>query len=140
MLEQILNHLHNYFIVKDGVHTGEFEIVNGSINLDFLQTGQYFRISGSVFNDGVYQYPVSGLQDESFSGSVWAMAVPPAVISLSTEIGEWVGKYGDSADSPYTSESFGGYSYSKGAGGADGSGHTTWQSVFATRLNHWRKV
>ena len=140
MLEQILDYIHNYFEVE--IIEGDYVISGGGITLDFLQDGQYFRIFGSVFNDGVHQYPANDLTDESFTGVIWAMAVPPAVIALSNEIADWVDKYGAVIDSPYQSESFGGYSYSKLAS-ASGSGSalaTGWRSAFASRLNHWRKI
>lgn len=136
MLEQILDHLHNYFIVKGGVHTGTFTVADGSIDLDFLQPGQYFKIVGSVFNDGVHQYPDTDLINETFSGEVWAMAVPPAVIALAAEIGEWVGNHPNDG---YLSESFGGYSYSLGTN-SRGSAPAGWEDVFRGRLNVWRKV
>jgi glycosyltransferase involved in cell wall biosynthesis len=52
-----------------------------------------------------------------------------------------VDEYADKLNSPYSSESFGGYSYSK-ASGTDNHGNdvTSWQSKFASRLNHWRKI
>ena len=37
MLEQVLRHLNNYFVVKDGVHADEYEISSGALDLDFLQ-------------------------------------------------------------------------------------------------------
>lgn len=143
MLEQILDHIHNYF-VKD-VYKGEYEIVSNTINLPFLIDGQYFKIVGSVLNDGLYQYPSSDLQDETFKGEIWALAIPPAIIKLADEVETWVNKYGECAASPYQSESFGGYSYSKksfgnASGNANGSDTSTWQSVFKSRLNHWRKI
>lgn len=140
MLEQILMEIKNFFIRE--VYVGNFSIESGSISVDFLQNGQYFKIHGSVFNDGVYQYPVDSLTDEEFTGEVWAMAVPPAVIALSEEISDWNTKNADALNSPYLSESFGGYSYSKasstGSGGS--SVPATWKEAFATRLNAWRKV
>ena len=135
MLTELCKELKNWFETTKVF--GSFEIENGTIDLsDFVQDGQHFRIVGSVFNDGVYQYPASGLMDETFEGAVWPMAVPPSVITLASEIGEWVGKYGAVVDNPYTSESFGGYSYSKNAGEDSAS----WQSVFAKQLNRWRKI
>ena len=87
MLTELCAELRNYSEVPNGRHFGKFEISGGRIApLDFLQDGQYFRIIGSVFNDGVHQYPVPDLTDEVFNGAVWAMAVPPAVIDLSAEI------------------------------------------------------
>ena len=140
MLEQILDHIHNYFIKE--VYKGEFEIVSNSITLPFLQNGQYFYISGSVFNDGVHQYPDSTLINEKFVGEISAMAVPPALISLSNEISDWVVKYGDVINNPFSSERFGGSSYTKVQGQSDSSNNvsSSWQSAFKSRLNRWRKI
>lgn len=141
MLEQIMDFIHNYFIKER--FSGTFKIVNGSLDVTFLQNNQYFKIIGSVFNDGVHQFPSGDLTDEVFAGQVWAMAVPPQLIALSAEIEEWMRKYGETMLSPYASESFGGYSYTK-ASGANANGTlspgATWQSVFGSRLNHWRKI
>lgn len=136
MLEQILSYINNYFEVN--IVKGDYTIEDGSLTLDFLQNGQYFRICGSVFNDGVYQYPASDLTDEKFEGEVWAMAVPPAVIALTNDIQAWENKYVDVVSGPYQSESFGGYSYSKGS---NSSGNPIgWRDVFHSRLNRWRKI
>ena len=138
MLTEICAELRNYFEVPNGRHFGTFEISGGSIApLDFLHEGQYFRIIGSVFNDGVHQYPATSLTDEVFEGAVWAMAVPPTLIALSDEIEEY-NKSDAGKASPYTSESFGGYSYTKAT---DASGAPiSWQKAFASRLNKWRKL
>ena len=58
--------------------------------------------------------------DERFEGAVWALAVPPAVIALAGEITEWQEKNGEAVLSPYTSESFGGYSYTRATDAATG--------------------
>lgn len=138
MLTELCAELRNYFEVPNGRHFGKFEISGGSIApLDFLQEGQYFRIVGSVFNDGVYQYPTASLTDEVFEGAVWAMWVPPAVIALAAEIEEY-NKSDAGKASPYTSESFGGYSYTKAT---DATGAPIgWQKAFASRLRKWRKL
>ena len=119
MLTEICAEIRNYFEVPNGRHFGTFTISGGSIApLDFLQEGQYFRIIGSVFNDGVHKYGEANLTDEKFDGAVWAMAVPPAVVDLS----EKIKAYNDSdagKASPYTSESFGGYSYTKATNDRD---------------------
>lgn len=136
MLDEICSHIRNYFI--EAVHSGKYEIKNGSIvPLDFLKDGQYFRIVGSTFNDGVYQYPATELTDEVFSGSVWAMAVPPTFIALADEIKAF-NESDEAKPTAYTSESFGGYAYTK-ATDANGVG-AGWETVFAKRLNKWRKA
>lgn len=139
MLEQVLRHLKNWFTVPGGIHTGTMSIAAGGIDLPFLQDGQYFRIIGSVFNDGLHQYPASNLTDETFDGSVWALAVPQAVLDLAAEIDVWGRKNGETAMGPYQSESFGGYTYTKATDGRTGGG-ITWESAFRSRLNQWRKI
>lgn len=138
MLEQVLRHLNNWFLVE--IHEGTFTVENGSITLPFLLTNQYFRICGSVFNDGLHQYPAADLTDEMFTGSVWALAVPKAVIDLSVEIEAWQEKNGEAVASPYQSESFGGYSYTKRSAGNDSGALNGWQDAFRGRLNDWRKL
>ena len=138
ILTEICAELRNWFVVPDGVHIQTYTISGGSIApLDFLQEGQYFRIIGSVFNDGVHQDPASDLTDEVFHGAVWAMAVPPTLIALSAEIEE----YNKSAGKPsvYTSESYpNGYSYTRAT---DANGvPLSWQKAFASRLSKWRKL
>jgi hypothetical protein len=104
-----------------------------------LLPGQYIRIVGSVLNDGVYEYSDSmELVDETFTGAVWSMAVPADLITLAAEIELWKQKNQRAIDSPYTSESYGGYSYTKAAG-ADGATYD-WKTHFAARPNRWRKI
>ena len=139
MLTELCGVLRNWF-ETDRI-SGTYTVENGSITLPFLQNGQFFRVVGSVFNDGVHQYPDYAMADETFDGSIWPMSVPPALLCLGEEIKAWQEKNGDIAVSPYTSESFGGYSYSKTmSGSATGAGTVTWQSVFKSRLNQWRKI
>lgn len=138
MLEQVLQHLNNWFLVE--IHEGTFAVENGSIALPFLLTNQYFRIVGSVFNDGLHQYPATDLTDETFTGMVWALAVPKAVVVLAEDIAAWEEKNGEAAASPYQSESFGGYSYTKRSAGNDSGTLNGWQDAFRGRLNDWRKL
>ena len=139
MLEQVLMHLKNWFLVPGGIHEGTYTIEDGGITLPFLANGQYFRICGSVFNDGLHKYPASDLKAETFEGNVWALAIPQAVIDLAAEIEAWETKNGDASVSPYQSESFGGYSYSKATDSVSG-GAATWQSAFRSSLNKYRKL
>lgn len=139
MLEEVLRHLNNWFLVPDGIHLDTYTIEDGGITLPFLQEGQYFRVVGSVFGDGVYQYPASGLKDETFDGAIWSLSVPQAVVNLAEEIEAWQAKNGEAAAGPYQSESFGGYTYSKAVDAATG-GAVSWQAVFRSRLNDWRKL
>lgn len=147
MLTELCQELRNWF--ERDKYIGSFEIENGQIVAPdgSLQSGQYFRIIGSVFNDGVHKYEPDSegaeqLVDEAFEGAIWTMAVPPAVITLSEQISEWISKYEEVVSSPYSSESFGGYSYSRasGQGNAKSNGNPTWQGQFASELDKWRKI
>ena len=135
-LTNLCAELRNYFETKK--RFGTFTISGGSISpSDFLQDGQYFRIVGSVFNDGVHRHPAHDLTDETFDGAVWAMAVPPAVVELLQKIQEFEAATAN-APTAYTSESFGGYSYTKAT---DENGLPVgWRSVFRSELNKWRKL
>ena len=144
MLTELCQELHNWFDRER--RFGTFKIEGGNITADFLREGQYFRVIGSIFSDGVHQYPASDLKDEVLEGSVWSLAIPGAVIKLATEIAAWRDR-NESANSanmsPFQSESFGGYSYSKSGGGGSGgaySGPMSWEAAFARRLNMWRKI
>ena len=139
MLTEICAEVRNYFCQDSDKHFGEYTISGGNIApLGFLKEGQYFRIIGSTFNDGVHQYPADNLIDEIFDGAVWAMAVPPSFITLAAEIKE----YNDSdmaKPSPFMSESFGGYTYQRFTNGNGGAGNS-WQRIFAEKLKPWRKI
>jgi len=152
MLSEVCHELRNWFDISRLF--GKFEVKNGVVTsyLDSsaitIADGQYFRIVGSVFNDGVWEYSssegIGDLVDEVFDGAVWLLAIPREVIALSERIDEWKNKYagvGSAGMSPFQSESFGGYSYSKQSAGGDGTAKSfSWQNAFANDLNQWRKI
>lgn len=102
------------------IHSGAYEIREGSISpLDFLIKGQYFRIVGSVLNDGVYCNTPEGLAeltDETFDGEIWEMVVPKDFIKLAQEEAETKADVLEiaSRQGAYISESFNNYSRSIG--------------------------
>ena len=53
-IEALCGETHNYHELDRVV--GDYAIENGNISLPFLVNGQFFRIQGSKFNDGVYIY------------------------------------------------------------------------------------
>ena len=151
MLSEVCHELKNWFDVSQ--LRGKFEVKNGIVTIYQdssipIANGQYFRIVGSIFNDGVWKYDEAqaetSLVDEIFDGAVWLLAIPKEVIALSDDIDAWKNKYLTTqsvAMSPFNSESFGGYSYSKSSGGdSAGGGGVSWQSTFAKQLNRWRKI
>lgn len=140
MLSELCAATRNYFVRSDkNKHYGTFTINRGTFSppLDFLQNGQYYAVFGSVFNDGVHQYGSGVLKDETFEGAIWAMAIPRAFLDLAERIRQY--RCNDiSKESPYMSESFGGYSYTRltdGNGGVLG-----WKDIFAKDLSAWRKI
>jgi len=149
MLTEICDYVHNYFTLIN--HDGRFEISGGTIPVS-MHDGQRFRIRGSALNDGIYTFHAAGIRndddsedtplaDETFVGSIDEMGVPTNFLKLAQEIASWVTANSAVLNSPYTSESFGGYSYSKATGsGANAGGVLGWQDVFRTRLNAYRKI
>lgn len=138
-MAKLCGELHNWFSPACNAHAGTYEISDGSLlDVDFLQDGQYFRIVGSVFNDGVYIHPEYGLKDETFDGSIWPMNVPAEVRCLAAEIDECRHKHDGDKTPEFNSESFGGYSYTRATN--SGGLPLTWRDVFSKRLNPWRKL
>lgn len=142
MIEQVCAHIHNYFIHSH--ERGEFTIEDGRITVPFLVAGQFFRIQGSRFNDGVHVYPAGDMTDETFQGTISEMRPPKRFLAIVAEIEQWNAKYAGKMQSPFQSESFKGYSYTlkSGADNTSGGGPNAqaWQKVFAGQLNEWRRL
>jgi hypothetical protein len=146
MLTQICQYLRNWF-VRDK-YFGSFTISGGVLTYADgtalpLLSGQYFRIVGSILNDGVHKNAASDvLADETFSGAVWSMAVPPDFLALAQDIATWCTDNAAAINSPYQSETVGGYTYKLKDGGGSNSaaGAGTWEAQFASRLGPWRKI
>ncbi len=138
MIAEMCREINNYFTDYSDMHFGKFEIREGVLTPSLnLVEGQYFRIINSVVNDGVYQYGIDNdkLMNEVFEGAVWCMKVPRSFIELSEKIKKFEN---ENERTTYTSESFGGYSYSK-ATNSNGVA-VGWQEVFASELNRYRKL
>ncbi len=149
-LYDICLELHNFWDVSR--HFDTFTISDGEIDLSELvakneiKPGQYYRVVGSIFNDGIYQFGVDDLrQDETFYGGVWLLAIPHDIVLLVEKINAWKDAHSDDLaklDGPYQSESFNGYSYSLRSALADGSvgADDAWKKQFRSALNQWRKI
>lgn len=144
MLTQICQYLRNWF--ERDKYIGSFIISGGVLTYADgtalpLLNGQYFRIVGSILNDGVHN-TADMLTDEEFTGAVWSMAIKPDFLALVHDIETWCADNAKAIDSPYQSESFGGYSYTlkSGSGSSDVNTAGTWQGQFAARLAPWRKI
>lgn len=149
MLTELCAWLKNYFCQEGDKVIGNFSIVDGAVTPSVgLQIGQCYRIVGSIFNDGVHYYGDILTDEGEFHGAVWKMRVPQKVLILADEIKDWQEKYGGvdgTVLSPFQSESFGGYSYSKGYRGASsgsngGTGGSGWQDAFRTQLLPYMRI
>lgn len=141
-LEEICGFIHNYFYTGKA-YPGEYTITNNTIVLPFLAEGQYFRVYGSIFNDGVHQYPDTYMVNENFDGIIYPMAVPKAILDIKDDITAWENDPAnvEAQNGPYQSESFAGYSYTKAtATSASGAVLTGWRAIFNDRLKPWRKL
>lgn len=149
ILEEVLGSIHNWFVRDTRVVKG-CEISNGqlpaSVTADLMVT-QWYRITGSVLNDGLHQHPAADLEDETFDGTIDRLVIPRPLLKVVEEIYDWVeaNKKGaqKALESPYQSESFDGYSYTirtdEGPNSAS-DGLTGWQAQFSRKLNQWRKI
>ena len=166
MLEKICRHVHNYFVraaYQDTYTIADGMITGAEVDLSqILKPGQRFMIMNSDLNDGIYTWRITAqpvgcavynddntaaaaLGAETFEGVIITMAPPRDFLDLCTEISAWQAQYGSHVLSPYQSEEvIGVYSYTKangtGGSGTGGNASPTWESVFASRLNPYRKT
>lgn len=148
MLTEVCANIRNYFTYEGDKHFGDFAVIDGLITPSFDIPTDYIRIVGSHKNDGVHKLSDTNLVDEDkFHGAIWVMSPPADFLALVAEMEEWQKKFGaldSQAMSPYNSESFGGYSYSKSSGGSSSGGATSTVTdaiaAFAGRLNTYRRI
>lgn len=142
VLEEVLWHLHNWFeTVPIEVRACDTSALPASV-VDSLADGQWYRIDGSALNDGLHLHPAT-LEAETFDGTVTPLRIPKPLLRVVEDIGAWLERNSGAADSPYASESFGGYSYTLKAGVAPQSGAqglSGWRLAFRDRLSPWRKI
>lgn len=142
LAQEVMEHINNRFVKSE--EAGEFAIKDGYLYTDSLADGQWCWIDGSVFNDGLHQFVMpdeaaetGDLTDEVFTGRVQTLVIPRTFEALVDEMEEWV-KAHPASSGGYTSESFGGYSYTL-ATNSDGT-PVTWRDYFRQELNRWRKM
>lgn len=149
LLNTVCAEIKNYFTFEKDKHIGDFAIVDGLIIPSFDIPTDYIRIVGSHLNDGVHKRGENGFEliDEAkFHGAVWVMSPPADFLELIAKMEAWEAKYcniDSKAMSPFNSESFGGYSYSK-SGGGSGSGASSGAAdaigLFSRQLNQYRRI
>lgn len=136
MLERLIRECRclNKFALVDRAVSGTITIQDGSVSLPLLP-GQYFWLTGSVYSTGLRKEGVT-MPNETFVGTFVPLAIPPAFLDLAARLDEWTSK--NVAPSPFQSESFDGYSYTR-ASGSNG-GQLTWQDAFRDELAIWRTI
>lgn len=137
-VEEVMRFCNNFF--ETGYLDGDFRIDHGNfVDMGYpIPVDSYLAISGSAFNDGVhYMERLHQLTDEEFKGRVWLLAPPLSFISLCEQIAAYDEKNPTGA---MVSESFGGYSYSRGAGSQTTGTASPWQQAFAISLRPYRRM
>ena len=144
MLTEICAYLHNYFDYER--HYGDISIIGGLLFCDgkeiALEEGQYFALFRNRIPLGVFQ--ADELTDKTFTGAIWLMDVPKAILDANTWADTWKAKNmaaGSDANSAFQSESFGGYSYNKGTNQSGKAGASIFDNAqFAAMLAPYRKL
>lgn len=135
----VMRQCRNYF--ASGWVDGTFSISGNA--LPEFEDG-YIFISGSRHHDGVWFVTggyltgrdVDGMPDEDFTGRVWLLSPTGDFLALCREIAGYDEKNPVGA---YQSESFGGYSYTRGGTGA-ASGNYSWQAAYYDALTPYRRM
>lgn len=144
MLTEICAYLHNYFEYER--HNGSIKIESGAITCDgeeiTLDNGQFFALFRGRIPLGVFK--ANNVPDKTFNGSIWLMDVPKGILDADEWAENWKEKNGgvDSANnSAFESESFGGYSYTKGTNTNGKAGASVFDNAqFASMLAPYRKL
>ena len=148
ILEEVLGSIHNFFI-RGTIGVSGCSIEGATLPASVsIPNGAWYRIRGSVLNDGMHLHPAYDLNDETFDGEIDVCAVPTPLLSIVEEIQDYNeaarAATAKVAASPYQSESFGGYSYtlkqSSASASSASAGAVGWQAEFLPRLRQWRKL
>lgn len=131
----VMRHVNNFFLREavEGVFT-----ISGDGVLSPAVDAPYIAVTGSMWHDGLYD-SVNALKndhEETFEGTVWAISPPAQFLALCKEIEAYEAKNPTGAP---VSESFGGYSYSRGTSGQSGCA-ITWREAFADALRPYKRM
>ena len=135
--------LHNFFTDKDHIFYNTYTICDNILSTNFINTGQYFRITGSSLNNGVYcNIPddLKRLHNETFTGAIWLMDVPEDFVRLCEEVERFNAKIAELSGNfqGYSSESWGGYSYTLPTSAP--SFMQDWQYKLKQAMSCYRKI
>ena len=131
----VMRHVNNFFL-REAVE-GVFS-VSGDGVLSPAVDAPFIAVTGSTWHDGLYD-SASDMKtghEETFEGTVWALSPRAKFLALCKEIEAYVAKNPTGAP---VSESFGGYSYSRGTSG-QGGGAITWREAFSDALRPYKRM
>lgn len=137
-VETVMRYINNFFEVCE--YHGEFAIEDHKLQLpDEMPTGTFIAVKGSLFNDGVHRLELTHRfnTDETFNGVVYVLHPPESFLAICSEIAEYDEK---NPTGSFVSESFGGYSYSRGSGSAETGTASTWQQAYTVALRPYRRM
>ena len=136
-VEAVMRYVNNFFEVSQ--YDGEFTITDHRLVLpEDLPVGTFIAIRGSLFNDGVHKIDLlHRFEDETFSGVVYILHPPESFLAICAEIEDYEAK---TPTGSFVSESFGGYSYSRGSGSSETGTASPWQQAFAIALRPYRRM
>ena len=143
MLTRICRYLKNWFVKE--THLGTITVTDGNVFCNGseieMQEGQLFALVRTNYVYGSYAYG-DEIDDSEFDGAVWLMDVPKDVLDVAEAMTEWeTANSGTEATSPFQSESFGGYSYTKASNGNGKIGSSVFDiAQFASVLNPYKKA
>lgn len=137
-VEAVMRYCNNFFEVS--YYEGEFRIEDHRLILpDELPADTFIAVQGSLFSDGVHRLDLlhQFSADETFTGRVYILHPPESFLKLCEEVAAYDEKNPTGA---FVSESFGGYSYSRGAGSSATGTASPWQQAFAISLRPYRRM
>lgn len=137
MLFEAMSYCKNWFVTE--IHKGNISIQDNTINLngkEFTPNAytDFLRLIGGHTNEQMFDSS-KVLENDEFEGEIWELAPPQEFIKLCDKIREW---NDENKPNDKTSESFGGYSYSKATN--NNGVPLTWQDVFAKELRAYKKI
>lgn len=149
MINAILNYLNNYFEDYDYIYQVDATFTSNDtitgIFTDTLLAGEWFKLSGTRLNDGIYL--ISEIDDDTITidttydktistesevedATFIKVAIPSELVALTATINT----YNSNAQDGIASESQGSRSVTYASGGS------SWMDVFASKLSQWRKL
>ena len=141
-IEMVMRSIKNFF--ETGYIQSTFTIDGGVIApSSMFKIGEYIAIEDSYYHNGVWKigagFKLTGASvdtpSETFTGRVWFLHPPASFLDLYTEIVDFDRQNPVGANK---SESLGSYTYTRES--TPNGAVQTWQGVYASQLNPYRRM